>query len=443
VYIKEFSMQTSSQQLYDELFDYARNLPKINTHCHQLPKKEFYGLDLDALLQNTYINWIGIPWDQSAFSQSSLLEKIRLNSFFVWFQRSLFDLYHTDEALSASTWSAWQERIRTAYQDASHPEKILTGQCGYRKCILDAYWRPGSNNDSPALFAPTFRVNSFFFGFSIDAGDHDGNNPYALYPRDFILDLDEYVAWLRSTILFHKAAGCVALKLPIAYDRGLDFCEVNEEKAFQAFSRLTADSPPQSSYTEKTSFPLNSPTTSATKPLPGAHVEDIKIFQDYLFFQLCRIAAEAGLPLQIHTGMGQGFRTNALQLKEAIQEFPETRFVLLHCSYPWIEDMSLLVTSYPNVYPDLSWVPLISTKAATTLLHELIERSTMDRICWGCDTWTPEESYGSLLAFCHVLASTLITKSTDGYLSVQEAYQFIDRVLSINPDQLYRPAHIK
>jgi hypothetical protein len=104
--------------------------------------------------------------------------------------------------------------------------------------------------------------------------------------------------------------------------------------------------------------------------------------------------------------------------------------------------MSLLVTSYPNVYPDLSWVPLISSHAAETLLHELIERSTIDRICWGCDTWTPEESYGSLLAFCHVLASTLITKRIDGYLSDQEAYQFIDRVFSTNPNQLYKIAHV-
>jgi hypothetical protein len=434
-------MLLSSQQLYDELFDYAKNLPKINTHCHQLPAAEFLRFDLDALLRNSYINWIGIPRDHPAPSQSSFFEKIRLNSFFVWLQRSLFELYNTDDPLTESSWFAWQERIRTAYQDVSHTEKILTGQCGYRKCILDAYWRPGSNNDSPNLFMPTFRVNSFFFGYSTSAGDHDGNNPYTLYPRDFIPDLEEYVAWLRSTILFYKTSGCVALKLPIAYDRGLDFCEVTEEKAFKAFSRLTAASLRNSSHTEKTVFPLNSPTTSSTKPMLGVNAEDIKIFQDYLFFQLCRIASEADLPLQIHTGMGQGFHTNALQLKDAIQRFPETRFVLLHCSYPWIEDMSLLVTSYPNVYADLSWVPLISTHAATTLLHDLIERSTLDRVCWGCDTWTPEESYGSLLAFCHVLASTLTNKRIDGYLSIQEAYQYIDHVLSINPNQLYEPAH--
>ena len=99
--------------------------------------------------------------------------------------------------------------------------------------------------------------------------------------------------------------------------------------------------------------------------------------------------------------------------------------------------MSLLVTNYANVYPDLSWVPLISTRAATTLMHELIERSTADRISWGCDTWTPEESYGSLLALCHVLASTLAKKIMDGYFSSEDAFRFIDHLLSDNPHQLY------
>ncbi len=67
----------------------------------------------------------------------------------------------------------------------------------------------------------------------------------------------------------------------------------------------------------------------------------MKDFQDYLFFQVCQVAAELRLPLQVHTGTGQGKNTNALCLLEAIQKNPETQFVLLHCSYPWIQDASL------------------------------------------------------------------------------------------------------
>jgi hypothetical protein len=100
--------------------------------------------------------------------------------------------------------------------------------------------------------------------------------------------------------------------------------------------------------------------------------------------------------------------------------------------------MSLLVTSYPNVFPDLSWVPLISTRAGTALVHELIERSTADRIAWGCDTWTPEESYGALLALCNVVAGSLAQKIADGYLSLSDAFGLIDGILFDNPHRLYK-----
>ena len=66
-------MKVNSQDISNELFEYARNRPKINTHCHQLPMREFQGFDLDALLRNSYINWCGIPWDAQAVSANLVL----------------------------------------------------------------------------------------------------------------------------------------------------------------------------------------------------------------------------------------------------------------------------------------------------------------------------------------------------------------------------------
>jgi len=112
-------MIPNPQQLYNELFDYAKNRPKINTHCHQLPAREFQGFDLDALLRNSYINWIGIPWDSSSHSRTSLLEKIRFNSFFVWFQKSLCRLYDSDEPL-------WIKLAGLARKDSNSLSGFLT-----------------------------------------------------------------------------------------------------------------------------------------------------------------------------------------------------------------------------------------------------------------------------------------------------------------------------
>jgi hypothetical protein len=81
---------------------------------------------------------------------------------------------------------------------------------------------------------------------------------------------------------------------------------------------------------------------------------------------------------------------------------------------------------------------LISTQASKMMLHELIEAATADKITWGCDTWTPEESYGSLLAFRHALASVLAEKVSEGYCSVDDAQEIVDHVMFHNANRFYR-----
>jgi predicted TIM-barrel fold metal-dependent hydrolase len=127
-----------------------------------------------------------------------------------------------------------------------------------------------------------------------------------------------------------------------------------------------------------------------------------------------------------------------LWLQEVIQSNPQTRFVLLHGSYPWIEDIPALMRLYPNVYADLCWLPLGSTRAGKFLLHELIENATSDKVMWGCDTWMAEESYGALLSLRFVLCSTLAEKVSEGYLTTQDARQIIDNVMYRNAVDFFR-----
>ena len=116
---------------------------------------------------------------------------------------------------------------------------------------------------------------------------------------------------------------------------------------------------------------------------------------------------------------------------------PETKFVLLHCGFPWVDDILSMVDGYPNLYPDLTWVPILSYTASNRILHQLIEMSQIDKICWGCDTWTVEESYGSLLAFRFSLCKVLSEKIADGYLSVNNAKDIIDKILFDNAQNIY------
>lgn len=149
----------------------------------------------------------------------------------------------------------------------------------------------------------------------------------------------------KEWILRKKGEGCVALKIALAYERGIHFEKVTAEQAERVFILKEEDITP----------------------------DDISAFQDYLFWKICEIAAEVSLPLQCHTGMGQIIDTNVLQLNNVIKNNPETKFVLLHCGFPWVDDILSMVDGYPNLYPDLTWVPILSYTASNRILHQLIE----------------------------------------------------------------------
>lgn len=396
--------------VFKDLIEHIDDKPIINTHSHHLPEENFNNLDLDSILKESYVDWCGVEFGSTNSSKHQYLNKVKFNSYYVWLHKSLQELYDIEAPLSVESWDLFSRRINEAYNKNSDRHLyVLKTNCRYKRIILDAYWDPGSDNGHPELFAPTFRINMFMFGYSAEDTDHNGNNAQNKYNTK-INDIDEYVAFMKETIYSKKQQGCVALKSALAYDRGLDFEEVPKEKAQKAFGR--------------TGYVV-------TK-------EDIKAFQDYIFYQICKIAAELDMPFQCHTGLGILQRTSAMNMYTAIERNPDTKFVLFHCGYPWMDDVCGLLHYFHNVYPDLCWLPMISTSAAERMLHELIEVGTSEKVCWGCDTWTSEESYGALLAVRHVLAKVLESKIQDGYLSFSDAKVIIDNILYNNAKKLYK-----
>ncbi len=127
-----------------------------------------------------------------------------------------------------------------------------------------------------------------------------------------------------------------------------------------------------------------------------------------------------------------------MSLEEAIRKNPDTKFVLFHGSYPWIDDTFALAHYYPNVYPDMCWLPIISETAAKYFLHQMIEVGVSTKLCWGCDTRTAEESYGALLAMRRTLADVFAEKISDGYLEYDEAIEYIDKIMYKNAKAIYK-----
>lgn len=379
----------------------------ISTHSHHLKDDEFVEFDLERLLKRTYVDWCGAAMGDTSESREKYLEKVRYNSYFIWLSRSLKELYNIDQDMTLENWELYSDKINAAHKDRGWHKTILTGKCGYSRVILDAYWDPGSDNGHRDLFAPTFRVDPMFFGFSKDAFDHDHNNVFSMYGKEFD-NLDAILDFAYRKINENVKGGSVCLKNAIAYDRTVKYEETTKENAKKVFKKRNASK------------------------------EDIKNFQDYLFYEICRLAAELDVPIQCHTGLGCNDDTRAIAMREIIKKNPKTKFVIFHASFPWTSDILALLHNYPNVYADICWLPLLSPTAAVQTLHQLIEVGTSEKICWGCDTWTSEESYGARLAVNSVLSDVLEAKISNGYFSHSEALRMAENVLRNNAKELYK-----
>ena len=391
----------------NNIIDNIENILTINTHSHHFKENFFVDFDLNRLLMDSYVNWSGVQFSDTHESREKYLQKVRYKSYFIWLQKSLKHLYNISENLSADNWDEYSVRINEAHKQKDWHKSILTNNCNYKKIILDAYWAPGSNNGDSQLFAPTFRIDPLFFGFDKNTLDHDKNNVYQLYKKEFD-DIDSYENFVRELIISQISKGNVALKNAIAYDRGIDYIKVSKEKANQVFMKN------------------------------GQTKKNIKLFQDYIFSVICELASELNVPIQCHAGSGCLNRTNSINMIEIIKMHTKTKFVLFHGGFPWADDLVGLLHAFSNVYVDLCWLPILSPSAAQNLLHQVIEIGTTEKICWGCDTWTSEESFGAKLAMNYVLEKVLYSKIVDNYLSTDDAIHIAENILYFNPKELYK-----
>lgn len=393
--------------LENRLYEAALEQPCINTHCHidihaPLPKT------LPELFGKSYLNWQFKRWISPGMDMEAFLEKVSCNSYFYTLARTLGELYAIDKApLNLDNWREIESGLADASRQPGNPQRLLEEVCRYQAVVLDLQNDPGSNNGAPSLFRPAFRCDMFLCGHPGAGCDINGNDPRNYLPPRGEMSLQEYLTAMRDTVEQQAAKGAVAIKLAVAYERGLDFDAADFEVAQRGWTKTDAER------------------------------YEIKAFEDTVAFYLCRIAADLKLPVQIHTGTGQLKRTNALWLKPLLDHCPQTQFVLLHCSYPHTADCMALLHEYNNVYADLSWLPLLSPYAAGATLNELLDIADCGRIAWGCDGETAEESVAAHDIFCKVLSQVLAQKIACGYYSQSTGEGLISQILLEAPRKLY------
>lgn len=225
--------------------------------------------------------------------------------------------------------------------------------------------------------------------------------------------------WLDIIDFYFDTYGrkAVAAKCQIAYSRALDFALVAKTHASRLFQHHIGQA------------------RHALGP------EDLKALQDYLFRYCVRKAGERDLPVKLHTGhlAGRGkmqlarVRDNASDLCRLLQDFPDTRFALMHIGYPYQEEFIALAKHYPNVTIDMCWAWILNPSASVRFLKDFLLSVPVDKIfTFGGDYMAVEPIYGHACIARRGIALALSELVAEGWVAREETPDVIERIMRGN-----------
>lgn len=353
-------------------------------------------------------------WEEAA----PVLDQIRTNSFWHWFERGVCELHGLgpDARIDAGTWDGLTASIARAHANPGWLASMLD-TAHIEKVLWDPYWAVGTLAMPEPRFVPSPRVDSAMSAFHSEASDYEGNNlardraaEYGVEVGD-VGGLEELVDRVLEASV---RIGAKSLKLAQAYQRTLHLGEATREQAQAAFGTLPDE----------------------------ISARDRLAFSDYMLRYQIERAIDLGLVLQIHTGMARLADSNPLLLEPMLQQYPRLEVDLFHGGYPWVREFGAIAHAYPNVRLNLVWLPQLTYDGGVSALKEWIQIvPQISRLAWGGDCRTPEEMYGALLGGKATIARALGELVDDGYLRRNDALRVARSILYDGPRQTYHLAN--
>lgn len=211
-----------------------------------------------------------------------------------------------------------------------------------------------------------------------------------------------------------NAEVAVAVKSQHAYERTLAWRERSDREAAQALAVY-----------------LQSPDEMG--------VEERLCLGDWCWARGVELAIEYDLPFKIHTGYYAGHSRMPVDfirgghLCPLLARYLDARFVLMHISYPYNDELVALAKHYPNVYPDLCWAWSIDPYSASDFVRRCIHAIPANKLfIFGGDTRWPGGSVGYAHQARKWLTKTLQAEIDEGVLSEEEAIQLATRFMHDN-----------
>ncbi|GBE78754.1 hypothetical protein SCP_0116460 [Sparassis crispa] len=178
---------------------------------------------------------------------------------------------------------------------------------------------------------------------------------------------------------------------------------------------------------------------STSKKLRLAH----KALNDFVVNTTLRVAGQYGKPVQFHTGLGDNdisltHSTPAL-MQPIIKAYPNTKFVLLHSSYPYTQEAGYLTAVYRNVYLDFGEIfPFLSADGQRDVVKQVLELAPVNKIMWSTDGhFWPDSYYLGTLQAREAVYEVLGASVRRGDLTLAQAIKIAKGAFFDNANQIY------
>jgi predicted TIM-barrel fold metal-dependent hydrolase len=404
-------------------------VPAIDTHDHLFPFEKLPGLvethrgkgmNLASLWHNSYYRrshpltaWKAGGQFEAWWAQAKNdFVNARATSFYRYQAVAIQDLYGIDfDRITDAQAKDLDDRIFRNYLDQRWLYEVVTRRANIELMFNDPYWARLDFRTAYPFGVLVFNVTTLTRGFHPGEFQEPFDNPYR-FAKDHNIEvksLDDYLTLL--DVLFKEARdrGAVCLKSTLAYERPIRFERVDKERAAAIFG----------------------------KPRSSLKSDEIRAFEDFIFWQLTALSAKYGLPFQIHTGDARIEGSNPIQLVDLIHANPRTKFVLFHGGYPWIGETEAIAMRYANVWVDSCWLPTINYTMAKRAYHEWLDVIPSNRILWGADCNHAEGIYGATEFTRRCLAEVLAEKTDRADLHEDHALHIGKQILRENALALF------
>ncbi len=427
-------MAKMSSANYSELRNYLDKLPVIETHEHYTGATGPVEDVLAFLVENYYFSDLlsagfGQEAELDALTDKTKLELAdRFNLFRQIWQKSRFTAYA--QGLARGLLTCWDRQVPQNLTELAELANLL------QKRDEATFTKQMEKQQIKAMVVDIFDLEPYLngqikdysaycrFAFPLPAY-HD------IRSKSDIMRLEPYLARPIRTLadyleafagLWHKALdfGIVAVKDQSAYRRSLAYKNPAQAEAENVFNQIIS------------------------QPRQVFATEQLQILDDYLFQAFMRLAGQADIPVQLHTGHMAGIRneiskTNAVQLIPLLELHQDVRFGLFHGNWPYLDEYLFLGKNYPNVWLDLCWVQQIDPLYSIQLMKRAVMTVPHSKIlAFGGDTSQIEWAVGYLELARDNVARALSDLVDENWLDLAEAKQVAVDWFYNNANEFFR-----